>query len=408
MYAGARKSFIALTSSVIVLFICTLLLAFGFSHFLARQASHASQAKAIYQLITIVKQDKQVNAKQLIALNRAWLPTYLVRHQPVQAKPLSMASTQAMLLKELSSGNSLKRFSLQLDKHVWLVIEVPLGPSKAVVISVYSIATLLLLALLLLLCYWTVHRLSRPLKALAILSASAKEEKGVVSSEPELQAIIGVINQLQQRVRLLSMAKTQMLAAISHDLRTPITRLKLRSESFKHAEQYPKIQADLDEMEQMIDSILCFIQAETEESSVKFDLHALLETVVNEQQDAGHDVCFVAEDQAVPFTGQLLALKRVFNNLIDNAIKYGHRAELTLKLGKQDIVVMIDDEGEGLPESELKKVFQPFYRSANTSHIVGSGLGLVFVQNVIAEHQGHVSLSNRASGGLRVTVRFKL
>jgi signal transduction histidine kinase len=227
---------------------------------------------------------------------------------------------------------------------------------------------------------------------------------------PEAQMIVDAINQLQVHIRTLLSDRTQMLAAISHDLRTPITRLKLRAESLDDKQLYRKILGDLSDMEHMINSVLSFVQSDSEELAVKFDLAVLLETVINDMQDAGFSVHYESTITTLPFLGQIKALKRAFSNLLDNAVKYGAGAVLNLSKAANEITVTIDDHGPGIPEHELQKVFQPFYRLDETRNksTGGTGRGLVIVKNILVQHQGDIQLINLPKGGLRVQITFNI
>lgn len=263
------------------------------------------------------------------------------------------------------------------------------------------------------LCVWAVRRFALPLDQFA----KAADEFGrdmdappiAVSGSPSMRKLIKAFNQMQARVRRLLRDRTQMLAAISHDLRTPITRLKLRAEYIEDKAQYDKVIADLDEMEHMITSILAFAREQNlQEPKQKFDLNALLESICDEQQDVGHDVVFHGLDRRLAFSGRMVALKRAFNNLISNAIKYGQKANVMLAVKPSQVQIIVEDEGPGIPEEQLEKVFAPFYRvdQARSLKISGAGLGLAVARDIIRQHGGDIDLVNLPTRGLKVIVEL--
>jgi signal transduction histidine kinase len=191
-----------------------------------------------------------------------------------------------------------------------------------------------------------------------------------------------------------------MVAAISHDLRTPITRLRLRAEFVDDADQQRKLLADLDEMEAIINSTLGFTREESDpEPSGPLDLKALLEEVAS-----GHQGATFAEVPADGFDirGRKVALKRCFDNLVGNAIRYGRRARIRLSSVQGRHRVTIEDDGPGIPEDRLEDVFRPFVRleASRNRESGGAGLGLTIARSIVLAHGGTIRLSNRPEGGL--------
>ena len=190
-----------------------------------------------------------------------------------------------------------------------------------------------------------------------------------------------------------------MLAAISHDLRTPITRMRLRAEFVEDDEQRAKMLADLEEMEHMIAATLAFARDDaTREARRQVNVAALVQGL--------------AEDMGIPYDGPdnvvlsagTVALKRLVANLLDNARKYGGIARATLSEEPGAVVVTIDDDGPGIPETEIERVFAPFVRleASRNRETGGSGLGLSIARAAARAHGGDITLHNRPEGGLRV------
>jgi signal transduction histidine kinase len=213
-------------------------------------------------------------------------------------------------------------------------------------------------------------------------------------------------NQMQERIRRFVEDRTQMVAAIAHDLGTPITRLRLRAEYVEDEEQRQKVLGDLEEMEQMIASTLAFAREDgVNEPRETFDLNSLLESICDDFADAGQAVEFRA-DGRLAYDFRLVALRRAFTNLIENAVKYGSSAQVLVEERPDAIVVRIDDDGPGIPEEAMEQVFEPFRRldESRSRETGGTGLGLAVARSIVRSHGGDVILRNRAEGGLRSEV----
>lgn len=224
----------------------------------------------------------------------------------------------------------------------------------------------------------------------------------------EVRRATAAFNRMQQRIGAFVTDRTRMLAAITHDLRTPITRMRLRAELMDDGETRAKMIADLDEMEAMINATLSFARDETSAEPVQaLDLAALLQSVCDDAADAGGEAAYAGPARCV-IEGRSLALKRAFANLVGNAVKFGSRARVALADTPDGPVITVDDDGPGLPEAELDAVFRPFYRTekSRSRDTGGVGLGLSVVRAVVTAHGGEVTLENRTEGGLRATVRL--
>jgi signal transduction histidine kinase len=234
------------------------------------------------------------------------------------------------------------------------------------------------------------------------VNAPPMNEKGPI----EVGRAARAFNEMQTRVRSFIDDRTQMLAAISHDLRTPITRMRLRAEFVEDEEQRRKMLNDLEEMEAMIASTLSFARDDVaREKRVRLDLADLLQSLCDENNDAGNQADYEGKPHLV-FDGAPVALKRAFSNLIDNAIKYGGIARVKLASETHSVVVDVSDDGPGISEDQREKVFTAFYREegSRSRETGGVGLGLAVVRSVIRAHGGEVTLANRPEGGLTATV----
>ncbi len=268
------------------------------------------------------------------------------------------------------------------------------------------IALSVLLLSVILLSLFGVHSIVRPLRELR----QAAEGLGKDIHQPpleltgpsEVRETARAFNTMQQRLKNYIEDRAGILAAVSHDLKTPLTRIRLRTELMDDDELREKTQKDLDDMETMVTATLDFMRGtETGEASQRIDLMALLESVQQDAQEAGKPVSI--EGRIVsPYTGKPLALKRCLVNLVENAVRYGESCEITVEERERDVVIAICDRGPGIHETMLEKVFNPFVRveSSRAQHTGGSGLGLGIARNIARAHGGDLTLSNRPEGGL--------
>jgi signal transduction histidine kinase len=263
---------------------------------------------------------------------------------------------------------------------------------------------------ILLLGLLVVRLIGRPLRALSD-AADRFGGPGPVVPVPEegpreVRHAAQAFNRMQGRIDRLIADRTQALAAVSHDLRTPIARLRLRAGFVEDGEAARAIDADLDEMEAMIDSTLAYLRGETESEPRKpADVVAMIETLCDAAADAGADVVYAGPSQA-KLVCSPVTLKRALSNLIDNAVKYGGGARVSLDDQGRELLVRIEDDGPGIPEADMQVVFEPFRRleTSRNRGTGGSGLGLTIARRAIEQHSGTLQLSNRTGGGLLALV----
>ncbi len=292
------------------------------------------------------------------------------------------------------------KYNIPLSDGSWLLIQ-SWRPKRPWLASGYQMMFIVIILMIFLLCYWAIKRTAMPVDKLV----NAADRFGrdfqapplAVEGAKEMRELIQAFNSMQSQTSGLITDRTQVLAAISHDLRTPITRLHLRVEYLEGTEQYEKACHDLHEMEQMISSILVFAKNHTStERMERIDLVSLLDSICDEQIDTGADVKFQTECKRLVCLARLTSLKRAFNNLINNAIKYAGSALVTIDEESKKLVVKIQDQGPGIPEQELEKVFEPFYRvdQSRTPNNSGSGLGLAVTRDIIRSHGGEITIIN--------------
>ncbi len=253
--------------------------------------------------------------------------------------------------------------------------------------------------------------LVRPLRRLAAAADAIGRGPDVQVAETgpeEVRHVAQAFNGMQARLRRLMQDQTQALAAVSHDLRTPITRLRLRAGFLDDPEMQAAIDADLEEMEVMIEATLAYLrgEAETEPKQVT-DLAALLSTLIDGACDAGSAATYAGPNH-IAVEIHPSAVRRAFANLVNNAVTYGNSAHVTVVPGEDGIAVLVEDDGPGIPAADLERVFEPFQRLEDSRNrgTGGVGLGLAIARQAIENEGGSIRLSNRPAGGLRAEVRL--
>lgn len=299
---------------------------------------------------------------------------------------------------------------IELDKGVWLHFT-SLVDAENTGWSLRAMLSLGLLAALLTgLMIWLLQRITRPLKQLARraeqLGRGDKAEPLPETGPSEIRDTLSAFNRMQERLDRFVTDRTRMLAAISHDLRTPLTSLQLRCEFLPEGEDKHKLQQGLKRMEQMLNATLRFARDDGQDEPMRdLDLSSLVQSLCDDLQDAGHSVS-LEECEPILFRGRSQALRRALQNLLENGIKYGNRVEVRLLDEPDHIRILIRDFGPGIAEEQLEEVFKPFTRldSARNLEDGSIGLGLAIARTLIHQHGGELHLSNHSQGGLLATV----
>ncbi len=304
--------------------------------------------------------------------------------------------------------------AVHLPEDTWLNVRLPLRPVLFWNSPTFLAAFVVMTLAAALLSVWAVRRLIGPV---ATLAAAAERLGRDVNASPlpevgpsEVRTAAIAFNTMASRIRRFVQDRTFLIAAIGHDLRTPITRMKLRAEFIEDDELRGKFLADLDELEAMVAATLAFGRdASRAEPVVALDLPALLRTVVDEASDAtpqaGEQLRYDGPEHMV-VQARPVALKRAIANLVGNAVKYAGGAQVALRRGAGTVTVFVDDDGPGIPPDELERVFDPFYRveGSRNRETGGTGLGLSIARNILRAHGGDVVLGNRSGQGTRATI----
>ncbi|MBN9509875.1 MAG: HAMP domain-containing protein [Alphaproteobacteria bacterium] len=304
---------------------------------------------------------------------------------------------------------------MRLPDGPWVNLALPLQSPRWLLSPTFLAAFVLMTAAAALLTLWSVRRLTAPV---ATLAAAAERLGRDVNAPPlpedgptEVATAAAAFNTMAARIRRFLTDRDFMLAAIGHDLRTPITRLKLRAEFIEDEELRRKTLADLDELEAMVSATLAFgRETLAEESSAPVDLAEMLRTVLDEAGDSWPEVSehlvYDGPDH-LTVTARPVALKRAITNLVGNAVKYGAAAHVSLTCPREGVIcIAVDDDGPGIPPEESERVFQPFVRlePSRNRETGGVGLGLTIARDILRAHGGEVRLVTRPGGGIRAAV----
>jgi signal transduction histidine kinase len=325
-------------------------------------------------------------------------------------------ASEALPSGPLRSGEDLLAppfFLIAADLHDgrWLTIEPSFRTQRRrlmLSLAFIFIGTLLIAAIAVL----TARSLIAPLSQLATAAdALGRSPEIIETPRPgirEFAAIHKAFETMQTRLKRFVGERTHMLAAISHDLRTPLTRLRLQAEFIGDGELREGMLANIDAMRDMLTETLSFAEGDARtEASSSFDLASILISLCDEASDAGAEAEYDGPDHVTAF-GRRTAIRRMFSNLIDNAWRYGGAARVSLRENATDWIVVVADDGPGIPPESFEQAFEPFQRleSSRNRETGGTGLGLPIARDIALAHGGQISLANAPLGsrGLVVSV----
>ncbi len=261
--------------------------------------------------------------------------------------------------------------------------------------------------------YFLMSRQLRPLKRLAIIAETfgrgldAPDIK--TAGAYEIRQTANAFNQMRTRIKRFLKQRTEMLAGVSHDLRTPLTRMKLQISLMKDEKAKSELEVDVNEMTSMLDSYVSFVKTESPEPIETIIINELIVDIVKTVEKNGVELT-INEKNTVKTSGRQIQLKRAFNNIIDNSKRYAKKIEIILYTNEKDCVIEFNDDGEGIPKDKYEDVFKPFFTlDPSRNKLKGeSGLGLTITRDIIRSHGGDVKLSNSNLGGLQLKVLLPL
>lgn len=442
---GARiASLIARFDSLAARTVLVLLLGIGlvhiaslwtYQHSLTREAELADQARLADRLLTIKRSVMRVPAaeREAVAHDLSGGPIeahwsrneHAIPRGPGSAEWESLGARLRDLAPELAEDGliiganrkleddpHLALISMKLPDDTWVNVSLVSWSPRASSGHGALLSTTLMAVGAILVSVFLVRWLTQPLSRFADAAKHFYRSPEIVpvaeSGPREVRALASAFNDMQRRIGRLIDDRTQALAAVSHDLKTPITRLRFRVDEIADPGARAAAEADLDDMERMLDQTLAYLRGDRADEEIKFvDLVAILETVTGDLVDAGRPVELEGAPSAV-LPGRRLALKRAFANLVDNALKYGVSATVRVVDAADEVEVRIEDRGPGILEADMERALAPFVRlePSRNQETGGFGLGLTIAQAIIAGHGGRLTLVNRPEGGLQVLVRL--
>ncbi|MBT1445172.1 two-component system sensor histidine kinase EnvZ [Shewanella sp. JM162201] len=322
-----------------------------------------------------------------------------------------LLSTQ---MSQYLGGEAEVRIAQGETVHIWIRppqapsvwIRVPLSGFNELEMSLLTLYLLVIGALSVAGGWLFARRQSKPLKELqkAAISVSRGEYPDAITpaGSSEIVEVTHAFNQMAHSMRMLEQDRALMMAGISHDLRTPLTRIRLASEMMVEEDAYLKdgIVADIDDMNAIINQFIAYIRQDQEAVWEPADINQLITDLAQAEskRDATIELA-LTPCPAVPM--QVIAIKRVLSNLTENAFRYGRGwLKISTRVDKNHVVISVEDNGPGIPPEQIPKLFQPFTQGDSARGSVGSGLGLAIIKRIVDRHQGKVKLKNRADGGL--------
>jgi signal transduction histidine kinase len=302
--------------------------------------------------------------------------------------------------------------SARLQDGRWLNVGMGVTPS----LGRWALPTLISMVLtggsICLIVVFMLQRITRPLKQLTEVAEQVGRGESITPMSEEgpvdIRQTIRAFNRMYERLQRFVQDRTRMLAAISHDLRSPITSLRLQVELMKDHDARGKMLETLEDMQRMAEATLAFARDEAStEVSRSVDLNALIDSLCQDLADMGMEVKFESAKKT-PYTCRPTSLRRAIRNVIENAVNYGGRADITLRQEDTEFQITIQDAGPGIPEQDFERVFQPFVRleASRNKQTGGIGLGMAIARSIVRKHGGDISLANTQGSGLTVTIHL--
>jgi len=325
----------------------------------------------------------------------AWEPSLAQSDLHVRLAPLSQGST-------ISGEFRLADGSWVLFRTRGIAQGWSLALERVLIAMLPASLLLLLSALLIRVTLRPLRTLIRSIGRIGSGEQVAVPEEGIA----EVRGLIHAVNAMQARIHELVESRTQALAAVGHDLRTPLARLHLRLDALRDSDSREAMRDDVAEMEGMIASLLAFLGGDGDpETPVPVDIAVLVDTLVQGAADRGRDATYDGPDH-LELVARPSLLRRAVSNLIENALHYGQRVRVTLASARGSTTITVDDDGPGIPADKLEAAQRPFVRldAARARNTKGLGLGLAIVAQAVAREEGQLVLANRPEGGLRAQI----
>lgn len=300
--------------------------------------------------------------------------------------------------------------SLRLGNGGWITFRAESYFVSRPLLIHYMASVLLLLLCVILVALLFGRMIARPLGQIAIAAGRVGGEDVVpikVEGPREVRQVAAAFDRMQTRLLAQVRDRVQSMAAMSHDLRTPLARLRLNASTVEDADTRSALEQDVEEIEGFVASILDYLRGDDPEPEQRADIASIVMTVVDEARDRGEDAEYAGPHRLEAVT-RPLKLKRLVRNIVQNATRHAGNARVTLKHTQNGIAITVTDDGPGIPESEIETVFEPFRRveASRNRHTGGSGLGLAIAHRLAVRLGGTVTLANRPSGGLEAVIHL--
>jgi signal transduction histidine kinase len=326
-------------------------------------------------------------------------------------REVGLYNPQAAAIPDLAPSQRKALISVGLEDGGWAVFTVATDVTSLRWAFRFAAMVVVGGVIIALLAFWASRRVTLPLTRFA--EAADRLGADVMSAPPlpeagsaDLRRATAAFNRMQERLKRLLADRTQMVAALSHDLRTALTRLQLRAEFIADPEQQRKAEGDLEDMRAMLEQTLSLAREEVDEEPIApVDLATLVQSLCDDLADAGQNVTYRGPDR-LAFACRRGAVKRALANLIDNAVRYGGGAEVALAATAAGAAITVADRGPGIPPEMIERVFEPFVRleASRSRETGGHGLGLPLARAAARRHGGDVTLAARPGGGLEATL----
>ncbi len=303
--------------------------------------------------------------------------------------------------------------SVQASNGNWISIASVVRDRRPRIVGTLVFQTLVLYLILLIPLILLGRYIEKPLRNLTEGARNFKPGDGIMvpeSGPPDTRQLIAAFNDMQGRVGSMMDEKDVMLGAIGHDLRTPLSALRVRIESVDDDGERERMIAGIEDMDRTLDDILSLARlGRSGEKSEATDVSALIETVADEFSDMGDQVSFSRQNRLTANIRATL-IRRALRNLVGNAVKYGNSAEISLDSSNNLLKIHVDDDGPGIPEDQISSMFEPFARAEKSRNRAtgGSGLGLTLARAIARDQGGDIVLENREEGGLRATLSLTM
>ena len=418
------RSIIIIFVPIIIIVLLTSIVFYQTSWSIISKRLTESVAADINVLVKLIDSDLIENAKN-IANQDFKMKINIVRDKQLLSSKFKLNSGILSNRLNQSLSNLKKKFDYDLsnlDKGILIyiqigenILEINVDKDRLYSESAFVFLLWMIFASIILffMSYFLMNRQLRPLKRLAIIAETfgrgldAPDIK--TAGAYEIRQTANAFNQMRTRIKRFLKQRTEMLAGVSHDLRTPLTRMKLQISLMKDKKAKSELEADVDEMTSMLDSYVSFVKTESPEPIETIVINELIYDIVKTVEKNSVEL-ILNEMNTIQTSGRQIQLKRAFINIIDNSQRYAKRIEINLYTNERDCVIEFNDDGEGIPNDKYEDVFKPFFTlDPSRNKLKGeSGLGLTITRDIIRSHGGDIKLSKSNLGGLQLKVLLPL